>query len=156
MRASQLYLSMDPFLRRVGCSLMSDQTLMEMLIEGSDDETKSEYRDSEEVIHLDLTHLPVGMFHLFLQNNQLYREKDFTHLLDGMHGLRLENNQLSRSLVVKRLPQGMNIFNVRGNQFNAIAVVDSKTNATINLKGSGVTSVVAENGKELDMKRFLE
>ena len=47
MCASQLFLSMDPSLGRVDCSLMSDQTLMEMLLEGLDEETKKEYQDSE-------------------------------------------------------------------------------------------------------------
>ena len=45
MRVFQLFLSVDPSLGRVGYSLLSDQTLMEMLIEGFDEETKQEYQD---------------------------------------------------------------------------------------------------------------
>ena len=38
----------------------------------------------------------------------------------------------------------------------AVAVVDSKAHVIIKLCGSGVTSVVDESGKEVDMKRLLE
>ena len=40
-------LSVDPSIGRVDYSLMSDQTLTEMLIEGFDDEAKSKYQDCE-------------------------------------------------------------------------------------------------------------
>ena len=50
----------------------------------------------------------------------------------------------------------MSRIDVRANQFNAVAVVDSETDAAIELEGSGVTSVVDENGKERDMQRLLE
>ena len=36
----ELLLSVDPSLGRVDCSLLADQTLMEMLIEGFDDKPK--------------------------------------------------------------------------------------------------------------------
>ena len=47
MCAFQLLLNVDPSLGRVNYSLMSDQTLMEMLIEGFDDGTKKEYQDDD-------------------------------------------------------------------------------------------------------------
>ena len=40
MYAFQIFLSVDPSLGRVDYGLFSDQTLMEMLLEGFDDETK--------------------------------------------------------------------------------------------------------------------
>ena len=102
-----------------------------------------------------LTHLPDGMNGLFLYNNQLTGEIDLTCLPGGMECLFLRNNQLSGSVVIQRLPQGMRMIELRENHFNASAVVDSKaTDVDIFLSGSGVTSVVDENGKKVDMKRF--
>ena len=103
---------------------------------------------------IDLTHLPAGMGHIYLSNNRLSGEIDLTELPDGMVGLYLENNHLSGSLVIKKLTHEIYI-DARRNRFNAVAVVDSETDATIKLEGSGVTSVVDGNGGELDMKRFL-
>ena len=42
-----LFLSVDPNLGRVDYSSLSDQTLMEMLFDGFDDEAKKEYQDNE-------------------------------------------------------------------------------------------------------------
>ena len=103
---------------------------------------------------IDLTHLPEGMLRLSLENNQLSGEIDLTHLPEKLQALVLENNQLTGSLVAKKLPQRGGI-DLRGNHFNALAVVDSKTYVDIKLEGSGVTSVVDENGGELHMRRFL-
>ena len=105
---------------------------------------------------VDLTQLPGEMFYLFLQNNNLTGEIDLTRLPDEMTQLLLRKNQLTGSLVIKRLPQGIHMIDVRGNHFNAIAVVDSEIHVIIELKGSGVTSVVDENGEELDMEQFLK
>ena len=256
MYAFHLFISADPYLGRLDYSLLSDQALMEMLIEGFDEQTKKTYQDkhgmyldvcewsciecdddgrvvevdigitdmsgslelfyvppkvqelyvgsghksdltgSVELEHLpvgvyvliltnnrltgeidlpqlpdgmqildlknnqltgsiDLTHLPDGMRIIYLQNNQLTGEINLTHLPDGMQKLFLQNNQLSGSLVLKRLTAVLHI-NVQENNFNAVAVVESETRAYIMLRGSGVTSVVDENGKELDSKRFSE
>ena len=42
-----LFLSVDPSLGKVDYNLMSDQTLMEMMFEGFDDETKKQYQDND-------------------------------------------------------------------------------------------------------------
>ena len=47
------------------------------------------------------------------------------------------------------------MIDVQGNHFNSIAVIDSITYVSIKLEGSAVTSVVDENGRELNMNRFL-
>ena len=72
-----------------------------------------------------------------------------------MEELHIKNNQLSRSFSIKTLATEM-VMNAQENQLNSIAVVHSKPHATIKLRGSGVTSVVDENGREQDMKRFPE
>ena len=102
---------------------------------------------------IDLTHLPDGMRYISLFNNQLSGEIDLTQLPLGMRGLYLYHNQLSGSLVIKKLHQV--IVDVRGNHFNAIAVVNSDILVRIILRGSGVTSVVDENGRELNIQHFL-
>ena len=250
-------LSADPSLGRVDYSSLSDQTLMEMLFDGFDDEAKKKYQDNEgmyldvcdwscvtcdddervikigadsseisgsiqfcyvppkvkklkvipswlgseltgsvDLAHLpkdmkhldlqnnmltgkiDLTKLPEGMKKLFLDHNQLTGEIDLTQLPKGMRSLRLDSNQLTGeidltclpegmqylhisrnqlcgSLVMNQLPQEMRIIAARLNHFNAVAVVSSETLATIKLRGSGVTSVVDEIGRELDKNQFL-
>ena len=253
----QLFLTADPSLGRVDCSSMSDQTLMELLIDGFDDETKKLYQDCKgmyldvckwssvkcdangrvvkigihssnvsgslalcyippkvkvlmrttwnrrkltgsvdltqlpdamehlnlcnnelsgeiDLTHLsdrmyylnlennnltgkiDLTQLPDGMGHLNLSNNHLSGEIDVTHLPSGMERLFLNHNQLAGPLFITRVPQWMKMIDLRGNNFDAIAAIDSKTDASIKLEGSGVTSVVDGNGRELDSQRFFE
>ena len=105
---------------------------------------------------VDLTHLPDGMECLYLNNNQFKGEINLTQLPNDLLELHLQNNQLSGSLILKRLPPHIDAINVRGNKFYAVAVVDSETDAIIQLRGSGVTSVVDKNGKKLDTKRFFE
>ena len=304
MRAFQLFLSADTSLGRVDHSLLSDQTLMEILIDGLDDETKQEYRnddgmyldvytwpcitcdDNQRVIQIDmdssdisgsiqlcyvppkvkilrirppwtdgkltgsvdLGHLPDGMQHLSLESNSFTGEIDLTKLPDGMQKLSIDNNQLTGEIDLKRLPEGiqrfflqnnqltgeidltqlpegmsvlqlqcnqltgeivlahlpdgmeslflnnnqftggidlaqlpvdmkflflqknqltgplviknlspkMGFIDMRGNHFSAVAVVDPEAHALIMLRESGVTSVVDENGREQDMKRFLK
>ena len=257
MCVAQVILSADPSLGRVDCSLMSDQTLMEMLIDGFDDKTQKKYQEYDETYinvciwpcitcdedervieinmdsinitgsiqlcyvppsvkylkirnqwrhgklsgsidlaqlpegmqlldlqhnqltgeldlarlpdrmrciylnynqftgEIDLAHLPYRIHYLFLENNQLTGEIDFTRLPGEMRELHLENNQLSGPLVLKGLPREMCCLNARRNNFDSVAVVDSKTRARIMLRGSGVSSVVDENGGEIYMKRFL-
>ena len=99
---------------------------------------------------IDLTQFPKGMTQLDLQNNNLRGEIDLTRLSDGMEYLTLNNNQLRGSLVIKNLPPKMGFINVEANHFNAIAVVNSEVRAFINLEGSGVASVVDENGREVN------
>ena len=103
---------------------------------------------------VDLTHLPNAMEQLYLTDNQLTGEIDLTHLPDRMHVLHLENNLLSGSFFIKSQTSRVCI-NAQQNNFNAVAVVHAETLSRIFLRGSGVTSVVDENGKELDMKQFV-
>ena len=104
---------------------------------------------------VDLTQLPNEMQYLRLENNQFSGRLDLLHLPNGMKELHAESNQFSASLIIKRIPQGMKRIDARGNPFDAVAVVESETLAWIMLHGSGVNSVVDENGKEVSMKRLL-
>ena len=104
---------------------------------------------------IDLTRLPARLYHLDLQNNQFTGEIDLTHLSEGMNYLYLNKNQLSGSFVVKNSSPGLRSINAEDNKFNAVAVIDSKSHAYIHLRGSGVTSVVDGNGRDLDSVWFL-
>ena len=233
MCSFQLLLSVDPSLGRVDYSLLSDQTLMEMLIEGFDDGTKKNYKDKNGMYlnmckcssikcdadervteirinsgstsgslelcyvppnvkelrisswssskltgsvnlaclpngmkclslyknqltgEIDLTRLPHKMEYLYLNNNRLTGEIDFTQLPERMHSINLSYNQLSGSLVIKKIPETMSLIDVQVNHFNAIAVTDTETQAIVQLRKSGVTSVVDESGKSVKMRHFL-
>ena len=73
-----------------------------------------------------------------------------------MQYLLLSKNRLTGSFVIQNLPPRMKVIYAQENHFSAIAVVGTAdTHTVFKLKGSGVTSVVDENGKELDTKRFL-
>ena len=101
---------------------------------------------------IDLTQLPKRMIWLSLSNNRLTGEIDLTRLPEGMGELSLENNQFSGSFAPE-----ISTISAGGNQFNAIAVVGTQAaEVFIRLQGSGVTSVVDENGHEQDMQLFLE
>ena len=106
---------------------------------------------------INLAHLPDGMEYLHLANNQFSGGIDLSQLPSRMRELYLNNNQLTGEVVITndRLLLWMSTINAQGNQFNALAVVDSETDANILLRGSGVTSVVDENGEEQDMTRFM-
>ena len=104
---------------------------------------------------IDLTHLPSEIKTLRLNNNKLTGEIDLTRLPERIEYLFLQNNELTGPLVIETLQPRIFMLDVQGNHFNSIGVVDSKTHDFIKLKGSGVTSVVDGNGKELDMKCFL-
>ena len=103
---------------------------------------------------IDLTRLPDAMYKVYLHNNQLSGEIDLTHLPDGMHYLNFSGNQLTGSLVIQKLPQRMRIIDVRSNRLQAVAVVDSNIRTIIELGGSGVMSVMDENGREIDLNQF--
>ena len=229
----QLLFSLDSSLGKVSYRLLSDQTLMEMLIEGFDDKIKKHYQDSEgtylnvckcsgiacdsdervikinvdsenssgslelgcvppnvkvlginswgkseltgsvDLTHLpdvmeslcvsgnqltgeiDLTRLPGEMESVYLDNNHFTGEIDLAHLPHEMEYLYLSRNRLSGSLFIWNLPPRMSFIDMRFNHFNAIAVVNPEIHATINLKGSGVTSFVYMNGGEIVTKCFL-
>ena len=105
---------------------------------------------------IDLTQLPEGMKSLSLSKNQLTGAIDLTQLPDVMEYLSLENNTFTGSLLIRNLPQWIKVIGLQRNTFNDIAVVESKSHVMINLKGSGVISVVDESGREMDMQRFLQ
>ena len=104
---------------------------------------------------IDLTQLPNTMGWLYLSGNQLTGGVDLTQLPDRMQMLHFERNQLSGPLVIKGLPCHISSLNASQNQFNAVAVLEAGIWIRIDLRESGVTSVVDENGREQDMKRFL-
>ena len=138
---------------------------MEMLIEGFDDETKQKYKD-DGGMYLDVCKWSrikcdddQGVIQVEIHSANVSGSVKLCYIPPKMKVLRISsfgNSKLTGSIDLIYLPHGMQVIDVQGNHLNAIAVVDSRTDATIKLKGSGVTSVVGENGRELDMNRFLK
>ena len=65
-----------------------------------------------------------------------------------MGWLFIESNFFQGSFIATNLSEALKQLKALGNQFSEIAVVDSKTEAHIDISESGVTSVVDENGNE--------
>ena len=144
MCASQLFLSTDSSLGRVGYSLFSDQTLMEMLVDGFDDETKEEYQDNhgmyldvcgwscikcdddERVVQielgsetlsgsLELCYVPPKVKVLDI-SSRLTGSVDLRQLPDEMSKLHLNNSQLTGEIDLTQLPDGMYDLYLSSNQ----------------------------------------
>ena len=94
---------------------------------------------------IDLTHLPQHMKYLGLHENQFAGSIDLTNLPQSMSHLYLLNNAFTGSFVAVNIPLKLRRLSASGNHFDAIAVVDSETNAQILLIDSGVKSVIDEN-----------
>ena len=97
---------------------------------------------------VDLTHLPGGLQELHIGNNQLSDSVCLTALPVDMVAITMQNNRFSGSFVATGLPPRLETLIARGNNFRCTGVVDAQTNATIDLRGSGVTAVVDEHGSE--------
>ena len=96
---------------------------------------------------VELTQLPQGIKSLELQGNRFTGEIDLTRLPEGMESLYLNENQFTGSFIAKNLPHNLRV-NARENKFSSTAVVESQASADIFLGGSGVASVIDENGNE--------
>ena len=92
---------------------------------------------------------------LYFENNQFTGELDVINLPSAIEELHLENNHFSGSLVVKGVPRGLKRIDAWGNHLHALAVVYSEALSRFMLRKSGVTSLLDENGVELDMKWLL-
>ena len=100
-----------------------------------------------------LTHLPGGLHYLDISGNKLCGSLRFDSLPNSLRTIKLEDNVFTGSFIATDLSPNIEVIRVFGNQFNAIAVIDSKTNAEIDLRGTGVTSVIDENG-DVGSERF--
>ena len=136
MCAFRILLAVDSSLGRVDYSSLSDQTLMEILIDGFDDETTKRYRDEDgmfidvcdwECITCDadkrvvginleddaigsfqLSHIPPKVRILHLANCRITGEIDFKQISEALREFNLNDNQLTGSADVAHLPETMN------------------------------------------------
>ena len=125
MCAVQLFLSVDPSLGRVDYNLLSDQTLMEMLIDGFDDETQEKYKDNdgmyldvckwshvicddnERIIHIDIVRVNLmGSLELFYVPPKV---KSFIISSCG-------SSKLTGSVALTQLPDGMTYLSLENSQ----------------------------------------
>ena len=131
---------------------MTDQTLMEMLVEGFDDETKNKYKDKDGMYldlsewpcvtldddervtkidmsnanvsgSLELCYIPPKVERLYLGSNRLTGEIDLTRLPDIMCGLYLQNNRLTGEINVTQLPGGMTHLYMNNNQLSGSLIL---------------------------------
>ena len=127
MCAFQLLLSVDPALGRVDCSLMTDQTLMEMLIEGFGDETKNRYKDRHGM-YMDVCkwrriscddHGRVTQINIDGAN--LSGPLEFCYVPPKVEVFKIywfRKGKLTGSLDFRQLPDGMHELFLGDNQFN--------------------------------------
>ena len=95
----------------------------------------------------DLSQLPQSMEKFHIHSNQFSGSVDLAHLPDRLMHFSIKNNQLTGSFIATSLPRNLVGFFAGGNNFEAVAVVDSKTDARIDLRESGVKSAVDESGR---------
>ena len=95
---------------------------------------------------INLTQLPGSLQDLFLNNNQLSGSLYLGALPQAMVRIKLQNNSFSGSFIAMNLPLEINLIIASKNSFQPIAVVQSDAYADIDLRESGVTSVVDESG----------
>ena len=95
---------------------------------------------------VDLTNLPESLKYIFLNNNRLSGSVNLTALPAGMVKLNLHKNLLTGPFIATSLPETLTHLYAQENPFDAIAVVEARTTAHVNLSESGVTSVIDENG----------
>ena len=95
---------------------------------------------------IDLTQLPHSMEDLNVAFNRLSGSLNFDTLPAKLHTVRLQNNAFTGTFNAPHLPPDLQTLNASRNKFSESAVVDSQTTAEIDIFGSGVTSVVDENG----------
>ena len=199
---SGILLTVDPNLGHVDYGSFSDQTLMEMLIDGFSEQSKKRYQDSEglyldvcawqcvscddakQVIQImeydtvigslqlsyvppsvstlnvsdnsvsgsiDLRNLPANMQLLSLHDNQLSGTICLTQLPAQMRYLQIYNNELSGSFIAMNIPPHMVLLNASQNDFSPTAMVDAGGYFQLNLRESGVKSVVDKNGNALSL-----
>ena len=115
----QLFLSVDPSLGRVNYSLMSDQTLMEMFIEGFDEDTENKYQDSEGM-YLDVCDWSCTkcddaerVIQAEMHSTDVSGSLDLCYIPPKMKGLKITsfgNSKLTGSIDLTHLPHGMQIL----------------------------------------------
>ena len=105
------------------------------------------YLDSNKLTgSIKLSNLPKNMQGLFLHCNAFSGSIELTNLPQSLLSLTFNSNELTGSFIATNLPPKLEKIEAGYNLFSATAVVDAKTKAMINLRESGVTSVIDENG----------
>ena len=145
MRAFQAFLSVDPALGRFDYSLLPDQALMEMLIEGFRYQTREECQDEHgmnldvcewsfvkcdddnRVIEIEdlrafegslqLSYVSPKVGKLHIDGGELTGSVDLTKLPGEMKELYLGYNQFTEEVDLTELPKGMGILVLLMNQF---------------------------------------
>ena len=144
MCAFAFILTVDPNLGHVDHSSLSDQTLMEMLIEGCPERTRKIYQDksgnyldvcewecvacdaAKNVVELEnfynfnaplhLSYIPSKVRLFKAPHNRVKGSIDFAHLPEKMSELLLQDNEITGTIDLTRLPKAMWKLSVNDNQ----------------------------------------
>ena len=144
-------IAVDPSLGRLDYNLLPDQALMEMLIDGFDEESKEDYQDdhcmyidvcewpcvecdeNQRVVEigatddlngsLQLSFIPATVKKFEMPWNQLTGSADIAQLPEGMEMLSLNNNGLRGTLDFAHLPGSMRRIALHCNDFTGSLVL---------------------------------
>ena len=161
MWKSLLLLTLDPHLGRVDISTLSEQTLMEMVVENLSDDTKKAFQDENEMFldvckwrivecdedgqvvrcqtscslggTIQLSFLPRQIFDLALEMTDLSGTLDTSALPASFMTFSVEDNSLHGTIDFTALPRNVESFNVATNAFTSSAVLDSLPGTIENL-----------------------
>ena len=126
MCAFQLFLSVDPSLGRLDYTLLSDQALMEMLIEGFDDETKRKYQDKNGM-YLDVckwSHVECDdderVVEIHIEGRDIIGSADLFYIPPKVKSLDIipgfDRTELKGSADLTHLPDGMESLSITGSR----------------------------------------
>ena len=148
-----LFISVDPYLGRVDYSLLSDQTLMEMLLEGFDDETKKTYKDNDGM-YLDICEwLGIefdddgGVIQIYIDSHTINGSLKLCYVPPKVNVLMINSwgkNQLRGSVDLTQLPCGMEELYLYNNQLTGVVDLTQLPSSmeTLGLHNNQLTGVV--------------
>ena len=127
MCAFRLLFSFDSSLGRLEYSLLPDQALMEILIEGFDDETKKRYQDNHGM-YLDVCEWSCvkcdedeSVIEIYIHCHCVRGSLELLYAPPKVKVLRISSHfegQLTGSVDLTQLPDGMRKFSLRGNKLS--------------------------------------
>ena len=126
MSAFQILLSVDPSLGRVDCSLLSDQTLMELLFDGFDAQRKKYYQDNDGV-YLSVCDWSCikcddyeRVINISVDSRDISGSIQLCYVPPKVKELRiwhpLVNSKLTGPVDLAHLPEGMQFLDLRSNE----------------------------------------
>ena len=102
----------------------------------------------------ELDSLPKALTRLWVQHNEFSGSLNLTKLPPNFEYLDASSNAFSGKFRLENVPKNTHTINASENRFDEVAIVPSNV-CDVYLRGSGVTSVVDEDGKTHPEKRVI-